>query len=156
MTMKNIADRLDAALNEATDQIQERRAQIVETDERRMAHHIVAYALESASAGSNPFDLGAAMVQGAVMGEDESGGVLAGPVVDFLSEMLRGAQGSLEERFGGDNISYDPVAHAVQYYCAHNKWPESATPGVISKARAAMAAGAGGSSKNKSSLGTFL
>lgn len=155
MGLKNIADRLDAALSEATDKIQQRQERIVESDERKMAHHIVAYALEQVAAGTDPRELGAAVVQGAVIGEDESGGYLAEPVVQFLESMLAGAKSALSERFGADNITYDPVQHCVQYMLSHNRWPESASPGVIAKAKAAMAAGRRGAKKGPA-FGTYL
>ena len=36
--------------------------------------------------------------------EDESGGVLAQPVIDFLESLLSGASGALEERYGGEHL----------------------------------------------------
>jgi hypothetical protein len=97
------------------------------------------------------------MVQGATIGEDESGGELAQPVIQFLESLLAGAKSTLSERFGADNISYDPVQHAVQYHITHGRWPESATPGVIAKARAAMAAGLRGKGGGKNAaFGTYL
>jgi hypothetical protein len=116
----------------------------------------MAYTLERCNAGTDPESLGAAMVQGAAIGEDESGGYLAEPVVQFLESMLEGAKGALQERFGADNITYDPVQHCVQYHITHGRWPESASPGVIAKAKAAMKAGRSGSggAKNRA-FGTY-
>lgn len=157
MGLKKIAESLDATLRTADQHIESAQARIIESDERKMAHHIMAYVLERSTAGTSPHDLGAAMVQGAHIGEDESGGALAQPVIDFLEELLDGAREALSERYGADNITYDPVQHAVQYFCSHNKWPESATPGVIAKAKAAMAAGKRGSGGGKNAAyGTFL
>jgi len=156
MGLKHIADRLDAVLYEASEHVAERRAQIVESDTRKMAHHIMAYALESAPVGTDPYELGQALVQGSVVGEDESGGELTTPVIEFLESMLAGAKAVVTERYGGEHLTLDPVQHAVQYYLAHGKWPEAATPGVISKARTAIASGKGGGSGNKAVHGTFL
>ena len=138
MGLKNIAESLDAQLRAADAHIEGRRAKIIESDERKMAHHIMAYVLERSSAGTDPFDLGAAMVQGAQIGESESGGVLTEPVLEFLEAVLEGARSALDERYGGEPLTLDPVQHAAQYYQAHGKWPESATPGVIAKAKAAL------------------
>jgi len=138
MGLKNIAESLDATLRSAGEHIEARQAQIVESDERKMAHHIMAYVLERSTAGSDPYDLGAAMVQGAQIGEDESGGALTQPVLNFLEELLDGARDALNERYGGEPLTLDPVQHAAQYYQAHGKWPEGATAGLIAKAKAAL------------------
>jgi len=156
MALKDIADRLDEAVARAGDYVTEREAQIVETNERKMAHNIVAYVLENASTGIDPYQLGQAMVQGAVIGEDESHGVLAQPVIDFLKELTDGAENALSERYGADAIYHDPVQHAVQYMLDHNRWPESASPATIAKAKAALAAGKKGSTSNKKAFGDFL
>ena len=155
MAMKDIADRLDEAVANLDTHLVEQAAQVIESNERKMAHNIVAYVLENATTGVDPYELGQAMVQGAVIGEDESNGVLARPVIDFLGELLQGAEDSLEERFGADALNLDPVQHAVQYMLDHSRWPESATPEVISKAKAALASGASGSTSNKMAYGAF-
>lgn len=141
MSLSDIASRIDESLEIAGEVAHERHSQIVESDSSKMAHHIIAYVLERAEAGHDPYELGATMVQGAVIGEDESGGFLAQPVIEFLESVLAGAKDVLGERQGEDPIYIDPVAHAVQYYLAHNKFPASASLGVIKKARAALAAG---------------
>lgn len=141
MSLSDIASRIDESLERAGEVAEERREQIIESDSSKMAHHIIAYVLERAEAGHDPYELGATMVQGAVIGEDESGGFLARPVIDFLESVLEGARDVIGERQGEEPIYHDPVAHAVQYFLAHNKFPASASPGVISKARAALAAG---------------
>ncbi len=141
MGLHDIASRIDEAVEAAGCASEERHAQLVENDANKMAHHIVAYVLESAEVGHNPFDLGAAMVQGACIGEDESGGFLASPVIEFLEAVLEGARDVLSEREGSEPIYLDPVAHCVQYYLAHSKFPVSASMGVITKAKAALAAG---------------
>jgi len=123
-----------------------------------MAHHIVAYVLERADVGHDPSDLGASMVQGAFVGEDESGaadGHLADPIIQFLESVLEGAQQALDERFGADAPTLDPVAHCIQYMLDHNRWPESASPSCIARAKAAMAAGRSGSGKGNS-FGAFI
>lgn len=144
MGLQDIASRIDQTLEAAGQHAEQRRAQFVESDASRMAHHIVAYVLERAEAGHDPYDLGQSMVQGATIGEDESGGVLASPVVDFLESVLEGARSVLDERAGADEIVLDPVAHCVQYMLAHNRWPESASPSCIKAAKAALAAGSRG------------
>ncbi len=157
MGLKKIAENLDATLSAADEHLGQRRERIVESDSRKMAHHIMAYSLERCIAGTDPFDVGATMVQGAAIGEDESGGYLAEPVVQFLEQMLAGAKNALNERFGADNITYDPVQHCVQYHITHGRWPESATPGVIAKAKAAMAAGRRGAGGTKNAaFGTYM
>ena len=160
MGLKNIAESLDATLRDAGAHINKHQARIVESDERKMAHHILAYVLERSTAGSDPYDLGAAMVQGAYIGEDESGGALAQPVVQFLEGILEGARNTLSERYGADGVNmtdYDPVQHCVQYFLNHNRWPESATPGCIAKAKAALAAGQRGQGGNKNAaFGSFF
>jgi hypothetical protein len=157
MGLKKIAESLDATLRSAGQHIDANQARIIESDERKMAHHIMAYVLERSGAGTSPFDLGAAMVQGAHIGEDESGGALAQPVITFLEEILDGAKSAIVERYGSDNITYDPVKHAVQYYCAHGKWPNDTTPGIVAKARAALAAGQRGQGGAKNAaFGTYL
>ena len=156
MSLERLTARLDAVLHEAGNQVNRHQTLAVEHDERRMAHNIVAYVLERASTGVDPEALGAAMVQGAVIGEDESDGVLADPVVEFLESLLSGAEAALHERYGGESLTLDPVQHCVQYYLAHNKFPEDATPGCIAKAKGALAAGLSGSKSNKASMGTFL
>ena len=149
MGLSDIASRIDEALDHAGEVAEERNAQIVENDANKMAHHIAAYVLERAEAGHDPYELGATMVQGAVIGEDESGGFLAEPVIRFLESILEGACATLGERQGEDPLYLDPVAHAVQYYLAHTKFPVSATPGVIKKAKAALAAGQRGQAGTK-------
>ena len=158
MGLKNIADRLDAALHEADEVVSQRQAEIVEHDANRMAHYIVRHMMESAPAGTDPFAMGQALVQGATLGEDESGGELIDPVIAFLEGVLDGAKSVvMQERFGADNITYDPVQHCVQYHITHGRWPESASPGCIAKAKAAMAAGRGGKGGAKNAaLGTYL
>ena len=146
---------MDSTLDKAEEAVVARRAHIVEHDANRMAHHIVAYVLERAEAGHDPADLGAAMVQGAELGEDESGGILATPVVEFLEKMLAGAKGALSERKGADEIVLDPVAHVVTYFLSHGRFPESATPQQIAKAKAALAAGQSGE-RTKYSIGSFI
>lgn len=155
MSLNDIASKIDATLSEAEQVAEERAAVFVEHDASRMAHHIVAYVLERAEDGHDPYELGQTMVQGAYIGEDESGGFLAKPVIKFLESVLEGAQDALQERYGADNIVYDPVEHCVQYYLSHNRWPESATPGTISKAKAALAKGQRGSDGG-AAMGTFL
>jgi hypothetical protein len=114
MGLKKIAENLDAALQRADVEINDRQSRIIESDERKMAHHIMAYVLEQTIAGTDPYDLGTAMVQGATIGEDESGGELAQPVIQFLESLLAGAKSTLSERFGADNISlgsaHDPYS----------------------------------------------
>lgn len=155
MGLEDIASKIDVTLSAADDVVEEREALFLERDANKMAHHIVAYVLERANDGHDPYDMGATMAQGAVIGEDESGGQLAAPVVEFLESLLSGAESVIAERYGSEPTYLDPVAHAVQYMCAHNSWPESASLAVISKARAAMAAGLRGSGKG-ASYGTFL
>ena len=158
MGLSKVADQIDATLEKADEAIETRQAAIVEHDARNMAHHIVAYVLERAEPGHEPEDLGAAMVQGAFVGEDESNvddGFLADPVIQFLESVLKGAQDALDERFGADARTLDPVQHCVQYHLNHNRWPESASPSCIAQAKAAMAAGRGGSAKGNA-LGAFL
>jgi hypothetical protein len=157
MGLNKVADQIEATLEKADEAIETRQATMVEHDARNMAHHIVAYVLERAEAGHDPEDLGATMVQGAFMGEDESGvgdGYLADPVIQFLESVLEGAKAALDERFGADALTLDPVQHCVQYMLDHNRWPESATPSVIARAKAALASGrAGGKGK---AFGAFL
>jgi len=139
MGLKKIAENLDATLRSANQRIEDSQSRIIESDERKMAHHIMAYVLERSGTDTPPYELGASMVQGAFIGEAESGGALAQPVIDFLEELLDGAKDALDERYGGDDTGvYDPVQHAAQYYQAHGKWPEGATSGVIAKAKAAL------------------
>lgn len=155
MGLNDIASKIDETLQKAGEVADERQAHIVESDATKMAHHIVAYVLERAEAGHDAADLGASMVQGAYIGEDESGGHLAAPVVQFLEAVLEGAKNALAERKGADEIVLDPVAHVVTYFLMHNRWPESATPAQISKAKAALAAGQRGQN-NKHSIGSFI
>ena len=139
MSLKNIAERLDAALDEADEHVAQRQAEIVEDDANRMAHDIMRHVLESAPVGTDPYAMGQALAQGATLGEDESGGELVSPVIAFLEGVLDGAKAVMNERFGGDDTGvYSPVQHAAQYYAMHGKWPESASPGVIAKAKAAL------------------
>ena len=139
MSFKNIADRLDAALHEADAHVAQRQAEIVEDDANRMAHYIVRHMLESAPVGTDPYAMGQALAQGATLGEDESGGELVNPVISFLEGVLDGAKAVLDERFGGDDTGvYNAVDHAAQYYITHGKWPESASPGTIAKAKASL------------------
>lgn len=157
MGLGNIADRLDAALTEADNHVARQQAEMIESNAQRMAHYMIRHLLENAPVGTDPFAIGEALVQGATLGEDESGGELIDPVVAFLEGVLDGAQSAIEERYGADNIVYEPVQHAVQYYLSHCRWPESATPAVIAKAKAALAAGQHGSNGAKNNaLGTFL
>jgi len=158
MSFKTIADRLDAALYEADAHVAQRQAEIVEDDANRMAHYIVRHMLESAPVGTDPYAMGQALAQGATLGEDESGGELVTPVISFLEGVLDGAKAILDERFGADMVgTYDPVTHCVQYYTAHGRWPESASPGCIAKAKAAISAGLRGSQGAKNAaLGTYL
>ena len=152
MGLKKIAESLDATLGRADEHISHSRRQIVESDERKMAHHVMAYVLERCEAGTDPYELGAAMIEGAFIGESEAGGALAQPVVEFLESVLEGAQAALSERYGGDGVNttdYDPVRHAVQYFLSHNKWPEGVTSAVVAKARAALAAGQRGQGGTK-------
>ena len=95
------------------------------------------------------------MVEGAFIGEDETDTDLATPVMAFLENVMNGAADALHERYGGDNIVYDPVAHCVQYYLSHGKFPETADASCIAKAKTALAAGLRGSSGNKATHGTF-
>jgi len=155
MSLNDIAARIDERLEQSDGVAGARQARIVERDETKMAHHIAAYVLERADAGHDPYDLGASMVQGASIGEDESGGFLAEPVVEFLESLLRGAKDVLNERQGADAIYLDPVTHAVQYMLAHNRWPESASSAVIAKAKAALASGKSGRGKG-ASYGAYL
>ena len=155
MGLQDIASRIDETLDRAGEVAQRREAVFVENDANKMAHHIVAYALERAEAGHSPYDLGSSMVQGACIGEDETGGFLADPVVSFLEEVLAGARSALQERKGADEIVLDPVAHVVQYFLMHNTWPESATPSQIARAKTALAAGQRGSGKG-ASYGTYI
>jgi hypothetical protein len=156
MGLDKIADRLDAALHEADDHLVQQEQAILESDARRMAHYIMRHMLESAPVGTDPYEMGKALVQGATLGEDESGGELVDPVISFLEDVLEGAKSVVQERFGADNIVYDPVQHCVQYYLSHNRWPESATPGCIAKAKAALAAGQRGQGgANNAAFGTF-
>ena len=157
MGLQDIAANLDAALEDASEIAEARGAAIVEHSAEKMAHHIVAYVLERAEVGADPHHLGQTMVQGAVIGEDESGGFLADPVIEFLESLLDGAKSALVERYGADPCppNDDPVAHAAQYMLLHNKWPESASPSVIARAKAALASGQRGSGSG-ASFGTFL
>ncbi len=158
MGLNKVADQIDATLEKADEAIETRQATMVEHDARNMAHHIVAYVLERADVGHDPSDLGASMVQGAFVGEDESGtveGHLADPVIQFLESVLAGAQQALDERFGADAPTLDPVQHCVQYMLNHNRWPESATPSVIARAKAALASGRSGGGKGNS-FGAFM
>lgn len=157
MGLGNIADRLDAALNEADDHLVRQQQQIIESSQQKMAHYILRHMLESAPVGADPYEMGKAIVQGASLGEDESGGELVDPVISFLEGMLDGAKSVVQERFGADNIVYDPVQHCVQYFLAHGIWPESATPGVISRAKAALTSGQSGQNgSGNAALGTYL
>lgn len=141
MGLQDIASRIDETLEHAGHVADARDAVFLEHDANKMAHHIVAYVLERADAGQDPYDLGQTMVQGATLGEDESGGELSGPVISFLESMLAGARSAISERQGAEPVYLDPVAHAVQYYLAHNDWPQSCPLSVIAKAKAALAAG---------------
>ena len=158
MGLGNIADNLEAALSEADAHVSAQHQQIVEHDATRMAHYMVRHILESAPVGTDPYAMGQALVQGATLGEDESGGELASPMISFLEGVLDGAKSVMQERFGGDMVGpYDCVAHCAQYYMAHGKFPESATPGVIAKAKAVLAAGQrGGKGAKNAALGTYL
>jgi len=156
MGLQDIASRIDETLDRADDHSREQEARFIESDSGKMAHNIVAYVLERAETGHDPFDLGTSMVQGACIGEDESGGFLATPVVEFLESLLDGAKTALAERQGADEIVLDPVTHCVQYYLAHNRWPESATPTCIAKAKTAMIAGMRGSpGSNGAAFGSY-
>ena len=158
MGLNDIASSIDETLERVSEVAETRHAQIVEHDANKMAHHIIAYVLERANVGDDPFDLGEAMVQGAVIGEDESGGFLAEPVITFLESLLSGAQSALQERYGADAVAPndDPVAHCVQYMLLHNRWPDDVTPSILARAKAALAAGQRGSGgKNNAAFGTF-
>jgi len=155
MGLTDIASKMDKTIERAGEVVEARQARIVESDANKMAHHIVAYVLEAADTGHDPYDLGATMVQGACLGEDESGGFLAEPVVRFLEAVLDGAKSVLDERQGEDPIYLEPVAHCVQYHLAHNRWPAGASPGVIAKAKAALASGRSGKGKG-ASFGAYL
>jgi hypothetical protein len=137
MGLDKIADNLDAALGEAEDHLTRRQQEIVESDSRKMAHYILRHVLEKASVGTDPHAIGAAMVQGAVIGEDESGGELAAPVVAFLEAVLAGAKSALEAHVE-ESSAFDPVDHAVEFRGTHGRWPESASPDTISKAAARL------------------
>jgi hypothetical protein len=138
MGLDQIADRLDAALSEADDHLTRRQQEIVESDARKMAHYILRHVLEKAPVGTDPFAVGKALVQGATIGEDESGGELTAPVIAFLESVLEGAKAALTEQSVADS-AFDPVDHAVEYHAAHGRWPESASPATITKATAALA-----------------
>jgi len=157
MSLNEIAARISETLSQAGEVAEEREAQLIEHSSAKMAHHIVAYVLERADVGMNPFEMGQTMVQGAVIGEDESNGVLADPVIKFLNELFEGAKSVLDERYGADPVTPndDPVMHAVQYMLSHNMWPENCTPSVIARAKAALAAGQRGSDKG-AALGDFV
>lgn len=155
MGLNDIASSIDETLAQAGEIAEQREALIVEHSSAKMAHHIVAYVLERAEAGTDPYMLGQTMVQGAVIGEDESGGFLADPVITFLEAVLEGAMDALTERTGSESLTLDPVAHAVQYYLAHASWPEEATPSTIARAKAALAAGQRGSGKG-ATFGTHI
>lgn len=157
MGLDKIADRLDAALHEADDHLEREEQAVMESDARRMAHYIMRHMLESAPVGTDPYAMGQALAQGATLGEDESGGELVDPVISFLEDVLEGAKSVVQERYGADNIVYDPVQHCVQYYLSHGIWPESATPGTIAKAKAALAAGQRGQGgSGNAAYGTFF
>jgi hypothetical protein len=159
MSLSEIAARISETLEQAGEVADAREAQLVEHSSAKMAHHIVAYVLERADVGADPHGLGQTMVQGAVIGEDESGGMLAEPVINFLESLLDGAKAAIVERYGNDPLppQDDPVAHAAQYMLLHNRWPDGCPPSVIARAKAALAAGQRGSGGNKNAaLGTFL
>ena len=157
MSLNEIASKISDTVAQASEIAGAREAQLIESSAAKMAHHIVAYVLERADVGMDPFELGQTMVQGATIGEDESGGALADPVIKFLGEMLEGAMSVLDERYGADPVTPngDPVQHAVQYMLLHNRWPESSTPSVIARAKAALAAGQRGSGKG-AAFGDFI
>lgn len=139
MALDKIADKLDAALNEADEHLARRQQEIVESDSRKMAHYILRHVLEKAPVGTDPRTVGAAMVQGAWIGEDESGGELAAPVVAFLEAVLDGAKAALASGTEESTDTFDPVDHAVDFYTAYGRWPESASPATISEATARLA-----------------
>lgn len=157
MSLDKIASKISETLSQAGEVAEVREAQLVEHSAAKMAHHIVAYVLERADVGMDPFELGQTMVQGAVIGEDESGGELADPVIAFLGGLLEGAMSVLDERYGADPVTPndDPVKHAVQYMLLHNRWPEDCSPSVIARAKAALAAGQRGSGKG-AAFGDFV
>jgi hypothetical protein len=159
MSLSEIAARISETLAQAEEVAEAREAQIIEHSSARMAHNIVAYVLERAETGTDPRELGQTMVQGAVIGEDESGGVLAEPVINFLEALLDGAKEAIVERYGNDPLppQDDVVAHAAQYMILHNRWPDGCPPSVIARAKAALAAGQRGSGGGKNAaFGTFL
>lgn len=133
MGLDKIADNLDAALSEADAHLTRQQQEIVESDSRKMAHYILRHVLERAPVGAEPRDIGAAMVQGAVIGEDESGGELAAPVVSFLEAVLAGAKSAMETHVE-DSSDSDPVDHAVEFRASHGRWPASASPTTIARA----------------------
>lgn len=135
MSLENIVKQLDESIEVLENTVASNSAIIEETDANKMAHHIVAYVLERAEPGYDPAKLGSAMVQGAYIGEAESGGVLANPVINFLKSMLEGAELALTEACAAEPIYLDPVDHAVKYMLAHNKWPEGASALVIARAK---------------------
>lgn len=102
MALSDIASRIDKVFEDATQAVSNIEATIVESDAKKMAHHIVAYVLERADAGHDPRQLGATMVQGATVGEDEAGGFLAAPVLQFLEALLDGAKSAIESEESSD------------------------------------------------------
>jgi len=164
MGLSDIANSINNTLERSS--LEGRRQQVVEHSARNMAHHIVAYVLERAEVGEDPITLGRAMVQGAVFGEDETGadyGVLADPMILFLEGLLQGAKSVISERFGSGAPmpEYDPVDQAAEYMKHHGTPPEWATPKVIARAKAKMAAASLGKAKDTQGKkpgkeGTFL
>lgn len=138
MGLEKIADNLDAALAEANEHLVRRQREIVESDSRKMAHYILRHVLEKAPAGTDPVSMGRALVQGAVIGEDESGGELASPVISFLESVLAGAKAALADETVEEGV-YDPVDHAVQYHETYGRWPASASPDTIARAESVLA-----------------
>ena len=127
MALSDIANSIDRTLKVAERKTSIQEQTVVEHDTRKMAHHIIAYAIERAEEGCNPADLGRACIEGALFGEQEVGGepcLLADPVVEFLDQMLQGAKQAFFERVGAENPNLSPVDTAVQYYLAHQDWPE--------------------------------
>lgn len=157
MSLKYIAASIDATLRQADRVVEQRLAETKERDAQHMAHQIAAYVITRAPVGSDPAQLGEAMVQGAVIGEDEvgaDGGYLAAPVIAFLEGILEGAKRALEAADAGEvavedavetdepasdiqqEDESDPVDRALRFFELHNKWPESASPSVVARAKA--------------------
>ncbi|RME52776.1 hypothetical protein D6783_03825 [Candidatus Woesearchaeota archaeon] len=151
MALSKIAEMIDNTVELAEDVASMNRAVFVESDARKMAHHVVAYVLERAVEGQDPKQLGRTMLRGAILGEDESGGPLVDPVIDFLSGLLEGAVEAKQEAHSGDEdedesesdqeSESDDVDTIVRYFKAHGKFPESARPEDLRKAKAKLLKG---------------